>query len=463
MEKRSTRDRGVSKGLTESKTEKHWIDAMPICIDYRARRAYVKAVAEGKDVRFVPCFSPATTKRLTRLHKLRFGASEEEVAAALREHESESIHDYEGESHDAYEICKDFLAVNTSKGVVPFLKKAGEFWPLYSMRWSEFQRWQEFVRLISQWDFPVFSTDDPDARAAAHHAWNALHGLPNTFFPAHDERPATPSETASIARMIELDPSAAETFANVEEAAKEREAKALRELPECFRRPPASALSIDYGLTDRTEFLFAHDHLAQLERQAATVATNAQRAIDPEKKKILSTQLASIHGFIEKAQIAKEDAAKALKTKEQQAVIRRYGGGLGQLQSEDFMPVLHIRARNVLEAIAATVCAKRWHGVRQRLCKHCGQLFKVESEHKQIYCDKTCKNAATTKATRTRKANEKKKALEAKRGDGLGVRESPGAGAPRLVAAASGSLPHVLKSSAAGELVSLTPESQSRP
>jgi len=63
-------------------------------------------------------------------------------------------------------------------------------------------------------------------------------------------------------------------------------------------------------------------------------------------------------------------------------------------------PFLRIEALNVIEAIAATIYADRLNGTRFRKCKHCGRLFKVESDHDQSFCpaplhlkSSPCKNA----------------------------------------------------------------------
>lgn len=63
-------------------------------------------------------------------------------------------------------------------------------------------------------------------------------------------------------------------------------------------------------------------------------------------------------------------------------------------------PFLRIEALNVIEAIAATIYADHVNGTRYRKCKHCGKLFKVESDHEQAFCpaplhlsSSPCKNA----------------------------------------------------------------------
>lgn len=65
-----------------------------------------------------------------------------------------------------------------------------------------------------------------------------------------------------------------------------------------------------------------------------------------------------------------------------------------------FEPYLRIEALNVIEAIAATVFADRVDRRRFGKCKHCGRIFKVESDHGQVFCPapphlqtSPCKNA----------------------------------------------------------------------
>jgi hypothetical protein len=76
--------------------------------------------------------------------------------------------------------------------------------------------------------------------------------------------------------------------------------------------------------------------------------------------------------------------------------MRRKGSAKGAV----FEPFLRIEALNVLEAVAATIYADRVNGTRFRKCKHCGKLFKVESDHEQAFCpapehlkSSPCKNA----------------------------------------------------------------------
>jgi len=80
-----------------------------------------------------------------------------------------------------------------------------------------------------------------------------------------------------------------------------------------------------------------------------------------------------------------------------------------------FAPFLRIEATNILEAIAATIFADHTDGVRFRKCKHCGRLFKIESDHGQEFCpapshlkSSPCKNAHLQQTRR----NRQKEAIE---------------------------------------------------
>jgi hypothetical protein len=76
-------------------------------------------------------------------------------------------------------------------------------------------------------------------------------------------------------------------------------------------------------------------------------------------------------------------------------------------------PFLRIEARNILEAIAATIYAERHHGVRYRKCAYepCKKLFKVESKHHREFCPYPSKSyshceVANKKAEARRRGND---------------------------------------------------------
>jgi hypothetical protein len=92
------------------------------------------------------------------------------------------------------------------------------------------------------------------------------------------------------------------------------------------------------------------------------------------------------------------------------------------LPREELRPVLVIRTRYTLQAIAAAIYADRIQGVEYRTCSVCNALFKVGAHKNKKYCDRErCKNTAhqrrrravptkknqITKTRKTRKGGQK--------------------------------------------------------
>jgi hypothetical protein len=76
-------------------------------------------------------------------------------------------------------------------------------------------------------------------------------------------------------------------------------------------------------------------------------------------------------------------------------------------------PYLRIHAVNILEAVAATIYADRLDGQRFGKCKHCGKIFKIESDHGQQFCptparlqSSPCKNAFLQRRRRDKARKE---------------------------------------------------------
>jgi uncharacterized C2H2 Zn-finger protein len=77
-------------------------------------------------------------------------------------------------------------------------------------------------------------------------------------------------------------------------------------------------------------------------------------------------------------------------------------------------PYLRIHAVNILEALAATIYADRLDGQRFGKCKHCGEIFKIQSDHGQQFCpspphlqSSPCKNAYMQHKRREKARKEK--------------------------------------------------------
>jgi hypothetical protein len=383
------------------------VDAMPIRIDFRSRRAYVTSEKEGDDIRFVPCDSPAT-KELLRRTQATHGGSPESRAALIKyrsgDYEVSALKEAQLETHDAFIVCRDFLAASTESEVLEFLNKYGKFWPIQTILLRTFRRWQDYARLMSPSDPQDIDPNDQDA----HHAWYALHGITNTFFPIDDEMPGPSFEKAFVDRYEELNPNAANMFANAEFAARERDARTRRELPQAFWESPAGTLSIILGPTEKTQLLIAIEHLDHWNRGAAAVATRLRQATEPGERLTLSKALDEIHQRVENAKIALQAAEVPLNPQARNAVIRRSTSGRSRILDDDLMPVLRIAPRNSLEAIAATFVALRLPRVGVRVCRHCKKRYTVDSLHGTTYCSGSCHNAATTKSTRHWKAEKSK-------------------------------------------------------
>lgn len=82
-------------------------------------------------------------------------------------------------------------------------------------------------------------------------------------------------------------------------------------------------------------------------------------------------------------------------------------------------PFLRIEARNILEAIAATIYVDKAHRLRHGKCKHCGKIFKIESGHGQEFCpapphlkSSPCKNAYLQRERRDQQKQAKALLLE---------------------------------------------------
>ena len=83
---------------------------------------------------------------------------------------------------------------------------------------------------------------------------------------------------------------------------------------------------------------------------------------------------------------------------------RQAGGAMIEflLPQEELQPVLLIRPRCALQAIAAAIYAERIQGVEYRKCDWCGDLFKVGNHANKRYCNppRPCKGNAHKKRTR---------------------------------------------------------------
>lgn len=82
------------------------------------------------------------------------------------------------------------------------------------------------------------------------------------------------------------------------------------------------------------------------------------------------------------------------------------------LPQNELQPVLLIRPKTTLQAIASAIYGDRIHGIEYRACEMCKALFKVGAHRERKYCDRArCKNRAHQK---NRRANLKKKRVSEK-------------------------------------------------
>lgn len=73
-------------------------------------------------------------------------------------------------------------------------------------------------------------------------------------------------------------------------------------------------------------------------------------------------------------------------------------------------PVLYIRPKHTLEAIAAAIFADRIRGVEYRTCEVCSDLFEVGTRGEKKYCSRErCKNTAHQRRMRANRTNARKK------------------------------------------------------
>jgi hypothetical protein len=106
---------------------------------------------------------------------------------------------------------------------------------------------------------------------------------------------------------------------------------------------------------------------------------------------------------------------------DEEAVIRklRAGGAMIEflLPRAALRPLLLIRPRFTLEAIAAAIFADNSNGVEYRACDACSALFKIGAHKDKKYCDeKRCKNTAHQRRMRANRANARKKMAIQKKG-----------------------------------------------
>lgn len=205
MEIEDRKDVGEEIGDAQKATSVHRvIAAMPVVVSYTAEIGTVRQLHKDGDVFFqwalwdkTPDGRPSRTWSTTRL--------------------------------DPFAVRNEFLAVRTERNALDFLRHNGDFNPLQDgVSWSEFQRWQQLVRIIQDRDGLIATQLYPDTPKSSDHVevLKMFAGYPHQFFPT---KPAL------------LDSDIAEHDADIQYAIRDGERlreQHVRKLENWFVRPP---------------------------------------------------------------------------------------------------------------------------------------------------------------------------------------------------------------------------------
>jgi hypothetical protein len=295
------------------------ISAMPVIVPYTAIVGRVEHYKRGEEHHF----------NITR--SLKDGSPGEE---------------WEEKPLNAHAVRDEFLSVNNWSGAYDFLSNVGRFSPLGdTITWREFQRWQDFARLVSERG--QLASAMQESRFSGEHgeALKALTGFyPSSFFDVKDESiPAKDDEwlNEEKRRHPEIVPMIKEGQLLHEER--------TRELWAWFRKPPGSACSIEWF---------------------------------PKRK---------------------EDADAVLLRLQMGGAMIEF-----LLPREALRPALVIHPSYALQAIAAAIYADHNNGIEYRTCEFCQRLFPVGTQKGKKFCNQTrCKNAAHSR--KVRKAERERK------------------------------------------------------
>jgi len=257
---------------------------------------------------------------------------------------------------NAYAIRDEFQKVKTPTDALDFLSSTGVFSPLdFTITWSEFQRWQRFAYLVQEHSQLASAMEHllsghirkpPSVCSELQEILKALTGVYPCTFFEGTEIPQTTAMADFNARVMQ----------NPEVARAAREGERLmkqhrRNLETWFRQPPGDAWSIQWV---------------------------------PKKEQ------------------------------DEEAVIRKLQAGGAMIEfllpRAALRPLLLIRPRFTLEAIAAAIFADHSNGVDYRACEACSALFRIGAHKDKKYCDeRRCKNTAHQRRMRGNRANARKK------------------------------------------------------
>jgi hypothetical protein len=257
---------------------------------------------------------------------------------------------------NAFAIRDEFQKVKTPTDALDFLSNTGVFSPLdFTITWSEFRRWQRFAYLVQEHSqlasaMKQSHSDQSEERLGVsgelQEALKALSGGYPSAFFDGTEIPQTPSMEDFNARAMQ-NPEVASAIREGERVMKRQQ----RELESWFRQPPGNAWSIQW--------------------------------------------------------VPKSE-------QDEEAIIRKLQAGGAMIEfllpRAALRPLLLIRPRFTLEAIAAAIFADNSNGVEYRACNACSALFKIGAHKDKKYCDeKRCKNTAHQRRMRANRAKAQKK------------------------------------------------------
>ncbi len=142
---------------------------------------------------------------------------------------------------NAHGVRDEFLSVMDWSGAYDFLTNTGTFSPLDdTITWPQFQRWQEFARLIAEHSRLARAMQEGDWKGECAEVLKALTGnYPNSLF---RPEPYSPHEVESLERQKQHHP---EIIPMLQESERHQE-ELRRSLLLWFRRPPGEACSIEW-------------------------------------------------------------------------------------------------------------------------------------------------------------------------------------------------------------------------
>ena len=181
-----------------------------------------------------------------------------------------------------------------------------------------------------------------------------------------------------------------------------------REYFQWLRQEPDDAMQFERG---RKAWTTAHDIPNVFFREFDRFSMSQRRSHGPKIIKILETKDRSMLRELTHFALAPIGERISFQFRDPMdngfAMLPRVPKFQGRSQS----PFLRIEPHNIVEAIAATIFADRYDGLKFAKCKQCGKLFSVESSHGREFCPPSgpsttsaCKNAYQQKAYRERDA-----------------------------------------------------------